>query len=286
MTLVLFSFILLLSFANGGFTLSDKLTQCLHSEEMFISDLESYIEAQESVLQLMRKKLLNFKVEHSEAKENPEAYLANELSRFLFFKRLSSDINLLSNKTFEVASRFKSKVDSYKEEASYPTEDDLISSALSIAHLQRDKDLRTKKLAKGFFGNTKRRNGLSTEDCYQVGKQLNAAEVYSSAIEWLTEALGRYDEYYDQHQVNPVEILEELALSFMGNNQIEEAEKIVEKISRMNANSRIVKLFKSNDTLVDLSKKNFPSKIDDVSEGKKHCYLIHFLNTNIFTCPA
>lgn len=119
-----------------------------------------------------------------------------------------------------------------------------------------------------------------------MGKQLNAAQVHSSAIEWLTEALGRYDEYYDQHQVNLVEILEELALSFMGNNQIEEAEKVVQKVSRMNAKSRIVKMFKSNDTLVDLSKKNFPSKIDDVIEENKHCYSIHFLNTNIFTCPA
>lgn len=157
MTVVLISCILLLNFVNSGFGLSDKLAQCIKFEETFISDLETYIESQESVLQLMRKKLLNFKVEHSESKENPEAYLSNELNKFLLYKRLASDVNLLTNKTFDVATKFKSKVDSYKDDKNLPTEKDLMSSALSIARLQKDQKLRTSKLAKGFFGNVKRR---------------------------------------------------------------------------------------------------------------------------------
>lgn len=126
-----------------------------------------------------------------------------------------------------------------------------------------------------------RRNGLSTEDCYQIGKQLNAAKAHSSAIEWLTEAMKRYDEYYDQHQVKALDILEELALSFIGNQQFREAEKVVEKILRMNANSHVISLLKSNEKL--LREKRIKGQAG--KRKQKRCHLIHFLSSNIFTCP-
>lgn len=160
-TMLLISLVLLLlSLIECGLCRNEteKTTESyITFEKSFISDLENYIESQESVLQLLRKKLLNFKVEHSDAIENPEAYFTNELNKFLLVKRLSSDINLLSEKTFGVASRFKSKVDAYKQEKLLPTTDDLLSSALSIARLQKAQNLRTDKLAKGIFGNVKRR---------------------------------------------------------------------------------------------------------------------------------
>lgn len=129
------------------------------------------------------------------------------------------------------------------------------------------------------------RNGLSTEDCYQLGKQLNNAHVHSSAIEWLTEAMKRYDEYYDQHQVKAVEILEELALAFLGNNQIQEAENIVEKVSRMNAKSHVVKFFKTSQHPDITNGKRFSTKAKDKIERQKLCHSAHFLSSNIFTCP-
>lgn len=298
-----------------GISQKENVVNYLKYEKTFIIDLENYIESQESVLQLLRKKLLNFKVEHSDALENPEKYFSNELNKFLIIKRLASDVELLSEKTFDVAKRFQSKVNSYKEKSFSPTKSDLMESALSIARLQKAQNLRSDKLAKGIFGDVKKRwlkninwvrnlqseiwcafrNGLSTEDCYQVGKQLNVAQVYSSAIEWLTEAMKRYDEYYDQHQVKAVEILEELALSFLGNNQIQEAEKIVEKVSRMNANSHVVKFFKSNETPVDSKYKTSPTekssskKAENKVESKTKKMLCHssqFLRSNIFTCPS
>ena len=151
------SFILTLSVINSGLAQSDKLAKHIKIEEKIIYDLENYIESQTSVLEVMKKKLFSLKVEHFEALENPEKYMSNDLNKFLFTKRLTRDVQLLSNKTFEVASGFKSKVESYKEDKNLPTENDLILSALSIAHLQKDKHLKTNKLAKGFFGNVKRR---------------------------------------------------------------------------------------------------------------------------------
>jgi uncharacterized Zn finger protein len=120
------------------------------------------------------------------------------------------------------------------------------------------------------------RNGLSTEDCYQIGKQLNAANVYSFAVEWLTEAMKRYDDYYDQHQVRAIDILEELAKSLIGNNQIAEAEKVVKKVLRMNAKSEIARFFKASDNLMD--------KRMEI-EKEKLCHSDQYLRSNIFTCP-
>lgn len=126
------------------------------------------------------------------------------------------------------------------------------------------------------------RNGLTTEDCYQIGKELNSAQVYSRAIEWLTESMKRFDEYYDQHQVRAVDILEELALSFIGNNQVQEAEKVIEKVSRMNSNSHVVKGFKEKEKNIDSKDKHLRR---NNLEGQKLCHSIHFLSANMFTCP-
>lgn len=136
---------------------NDNIKTLLKFERAFIKDLENYIDSQESVMQLLRKKLLNFKVEHSEAVDNPEVYFANELNKFLLLKRLASDVELLSDKTFDVASKFKSKVNFYKNENLVPSKNDLMVSALSIARLQKAQGLKTDKLAKGIFGDVKRR---------------------------------------------------------------------------------------------------------------------------------
>lgn len=157
MALILTVLLFLLSLTRSGCSQNDAINGFMTIEKTIIRDLESYIESQESVLQLLRKKLLNFRVEHSEAVENVESYFANELNKFLLVKRISSDINLISERTYEVASKFKSKVSSYKSYKALPSGDDLMTSALSIARLQKDQGLRTDKLAKGIFGDIKRR---------------------------------------------------------------------------------------------------------------------------------
>lgn len=149
--------LLLLCFVGSGCSHNEIFENYLRSEKSFISDLESFIDSQESVLQLLRKKLLNFKVEHSEAVENFGEYFSNELNKFLLIKRLALDVDRLADKTFEVANEFKLKVKAFRSAQALPSENDLMLSALSIAELQKTQNLRTDKLAKGIFGNVKRR---------------------------------------------------------------------------------------------------------------------------------
>lgn len=110
------------------------------------------------------------------------------------------------------------------------------------------------------------RTFLSTEDCYQIGKQLNSAGSYEDAIEWLREALKHYNEYYDLHQVTAIEILEELAISFINSNQERQASDIVGKILRIDSNNQITTYMKHKraapatmtTTLVDLCPRTQP----------------------------
>lgn len=156
-TMALISCLLLLCFVGSGYSHNEIFQNYLRSEKSFISDLESFIDKQESVLQLLRKKLLNFKVEHSEAVENFDEYFSNELNKFLLIKRLALDVDRLSDKTFEVANEFRSNVNAFRNGHVLPSENDLMRSAMSIAVLQKTQNLRTDKLAKGIFGNVKRR---------------------------------------------------------------------------------------------------------------------------------
>lgn len=138
-------------------TLSDYLLM----EQKIIEQLETYIDNQESVLQMLRKKLLTYKVEHAEAIEDPRQYFnsQNELNKFLFIKRLSSDINSMAAKTFEVANKFKSVIGEYMEMGMLPSSEDLRKSSLMIAQMQNRHKLRADKIVRGQFnvGNEQKR---------------------------------------------------------------------------------------------------------------------------------
>lgn len=94
--------------------------------------------------------------------------------------------------------------------------------------------------------------------------------------------MKRYDEYYDQHQVKALDILEELAISFIGSNQIQEARKIVDKVSRMNAESRVVKYFKSHERQQSWQAEEFPS-----SDKENQCHLsVHLIGSDVLKCQT
>lgn len=138
-------------------TLSDYLLM----EQKIIGQLEAYIDNQESVLQMIRKKVLTYKVEHAEAIENPQEYFnsKDELNKFLFIKRLSSDINLMAARTFEEANKFKSVISEYMAMGILPSTEDLRKSSLMIAQMQSRHKLRPDKIVRGHYsvGNEQRR---------------------------------------------------------------------------------------------------------------------------------
>lgn len=156
--MLLISSLIFWTLIDAALSLNDTtLSDYLSMEAKIIGHLEAYIDTQESVLQMLRKKLLTYKVEHAEAIEHPCQYFENELNKFLFIKRLSSDINLFATKTFELANKFKSTINEYQEMGMLPSEEDLRKSSLMIAQMQNRHKLRPDKIVKGFFTSNKQR---------------------------------------------------------------------------------------------------------------------------------
>lgn len=133
------------------------LSKYLDYEQNFISDLENYIEIQESVLQLLRKKLLSFQVEHSSAVENPSKYFNSEINKFLFLKRLATDTELMLEKSKSVVEDFQKNFNLIRSEKDFPTQDQLSDAANEIANLQKRDRVKAEKLASGNFKKVKSR---------------------------------------------------------------------------------------------------------------------------------
>lgn len=98
------------------------------------------------------------------------------------------------------------------------------------------------------------------------------------AIEWLKEALKHHNEYYDLHQVNVIEILEQLALSLALSNQERHANDVIAKILRMDSNNQILSYIRQNKG--DNRIKQSGSTLSDLCRPVEE--LLSFLT---FTCP-
>lgn len=133
------------------------LPKYLDYEQSFISDLEEYIEIQESVLQLLRKKLLNFQVEHASAAENPAKYFDSEINKFLLLKRLTVDTKLMVEKSVQVAEQFQQDFNSISSVSDFPTQKQLSSAARAIINLQKRDRVKAERLASGIFKKVKSR---------------------------------------------------------------------------------------------------------------------------------
>lgn len=128
------------------------------------------------------------------------------------------------------------------------------------------------------------RNALSTYDCFELGKELILTNDYSYAIEWLTEALRRFDDYYDMHETNVVDIMETLTIAYMKNNQHDEADKVIERIFRINSHNLFVKNHKFN--AQQLSERfQKPKNNISIPASNDICYSSQILSININTCP-
>lgn len=136
------------------------LPKYLDYEQSFIRDLEEYIEIQESVLQLLRKKLLNFQVEHAAAEEGKEKsvrYFDSEINKFLILKRLTIDTKLMVAKSTRVAEDFKRNVNSITDQSDFPSQEQLSIAANAIANLQRRDKVKAERLASGIYKRVKSR---------------------------------------------------------------------------------------------------------------------------------
>ncbi|XP_062540675.1 prolyl 4-hydroxylase subunit alpha-1-like [Armigeres subalbatus] len=189
------------------FSALSDLEKLLHTEDVVLSRLETYIRKQDERLKELRWRTTRLFREHSKATRNITDYLSNPVNAYLLIKRLTMEWYEFEGISNDIASQKLTNKDVSKDTSPlFPTVDDLIGAVDALLRLQDVYKLDTAVIADGLHTGSK----MSADDCFVVGQQLHDNGDTHLAADWLREAYSRFDQ--GKMSVDKkVEILEYLA---------------------------------------------------------------------------
>lgn len=207
------------------------MEEVLETESVLINNLEGYILAQEKKLEYLRRKIKEYQREHNEAGKDVSGYLLNPINAYLLTKRLTSDWrDLESIMTMDVGSQFIQNVTNYREILKFPTEEDLAGAANALIRLQDTYNLATESLARGELNGVQYSTAMSSEDCFEIGRQMYNNRDYHHTILWMTEAINRLN---NESRLPHSDLLEYLAFSTFKEGDIKSALKMTDELLDM-----------------------------------------------------
>lgn len=187
------------------------MEEVFETENVLINNLEGYILAQERKLEYLKHKVTEYQREHNEAAKDVSSYLLNPINAYLLTKRLTNDWRDLEQiMTMDVGSQFIQNVTSYREVLKFPTEEDLAGAANALIRLQDTYNLETSSLARGELNGVQYSTQMSSEDCFEIGRQMYNNRDYRHTILWMTEAINRLN---NDSRMPRSDVLEYLAFS-------------------------------------------------------------------------
>lgn len=197
------------------------MEEVLETEHVLISNLEGYILVQENKLDYLKQKVKEYQREHAEAAKDVSSYLLNPINAYLLTKRLTSDWKDLEKiMMMDVGSQFINNVTNYREVLMFPTEEDLIGAANALIRLQDTYNLDTASLARGELNGVQYSTQMSSEDCFEIGRQMYNKRDYHHTIMWMTEAINRLD---NDSRLPRSDVLEYLAFSTFKEGNVQSA---------------------------------------------------------------
>ncbi|KAL5282865.1 P4HA2 family protein [Megaselia abdita] len=218
----------------------------IETESYLISYLEVYIKAQQQKVDSLKKKLLEYQVEHSEAALDTGKYLANPINAYLLTKRLTNDwIQVEALLQSEPGKEELAKIVDARSVLKFPTSEDLTGAATALMRLQNTYNLETSSLAKGILNGIQYSSELTTGDCFELGRQSYNNEDYYHTVEWMTEALNRFmieEGFSNNHnqsepeEFTKAEILEYLAFSTFKEGDVESALEMTNELLELQPN--------------------------------------------------
>lgn len=187
------------------------MEEVLETESVLISNLEGYILAQEDKLEYLKLKVEKFQREHREAAKDVSEYLLNPINAYLLTKRLTSDWKDLEQiMTMDAGSQFVNNLTNYREDLKFPSEEDLVGAANALIRLQDTYNLETSSLAKGELNGVQYSTEMSSDDCFEIGRQMYNNRDYHHTVLWMTEAINRLN---NDSRLPRSDLLEYLAFS-------------------------------------------------------------------------
>lgn len=202
------------------FTALAEMEALLETENVLINNLEGFIQAQEERLEYLRRRMNEYQKEHDAASED-STYLLNPINAYLLTKRLTSDWrDIEQTMTTDVGHQFLYNISNYRNVVKFPTDEDLSGAALALIRLQDTYGMRTEDLAGGKLNGIQFSSEMSSEDCFEIGRQTYVTADFHHTILWMNEALNRINNH---SQLTRVDVLEYLAFSTFKQGKVHEA---------------------------------------------------------------
>ncbi|XP_055380990.1 prolyl 4-hydroxylase subunit alpha-1-like [Condylostylus longicornis] len=175
------------------FTAMTDMEDLLDTELALIHNLEEYINMQEKRLEFLKLKVTEYQKEHNEATEDVATYLANPINAYLLTKRLTSDWSQIENLIQETSDRLIKNITDHKNVLKFPSDEDLNGAAVALIRLQDTYRLDTSSVARGELNGIQYSTELSSDDCFELGRQAYKNGDYHHTILWMQEALDKIE---------------------------------------------------------------------------------------------
>lgn len=187
------------------------MEELLETESVLINNLDEYIKSQEDKLDYLRRKMDEYQREHQSAAKDVSTYLLNPINAYLLTKRLTTDWRDVEEvMTLDVGSQFVKNVSNYRNILKFPTDEDLTGCAVALIRLQDTYGMKTEEIAMGKLNGVQSAIEMSSEDCFEIGRQSYINQDFHHTILWMNEALNRLNNH---SQLTRADVLEYLAFS-------------------------------------------------------------------------
>ncbi|XP_002020531.2 prolyl 4-hydroxylase subunit alpha-1 [Drosophila persimilis] len=212
---------------NGElYTALAEMEELLETESVLITNLEGYIRVQEDKLSLLKNKMDEYQREHADAASDITAYVSNPINAYLLTKRLTTDWRQVENlMEHDVGTDFLQNLTQYRNVLKFPSDEDLNGAAVALLRLQDTYQLDTSSVARGKLNGIQYSTEMSSDDCFELGRQSYVNNDYHHTVLWMNEAMSRMlEEPLNQTQTfTRADVLEYLAFSTYKEGNVESA---------------------------------------------------------------
>jgi prolyl 4-hydroxylase len=206
----------------------------LETESVLITNLEGYIGAQEERLEYLRKKVSEYQKEHEAAAVDVSSYLLNPINAYLLTKRLTTDWKDVEQLMLDdVGFQFTQNVSDYRNVLKFPTDEDLAGAANALIRLQVTYGMKTEDVAQGTLHGIHYDIAMSSEDCFEIGRQTYINHDFRHTIQWMNEALKRLE---DESRLTRSDVLEYLAFSTFKEGNVLKALDMTNELLQLSPN--------------------------------------------------
>ena len=207
------------------------MEEVFETESVLIANLEGYILAHEEKIYFLKQKIKEYQREHSEAAKDVSSYLLNPINAYLLTKRLTSDWKDVEQlMTDDVGLQFVQNLTQYRDILKFPTDEDLLGAANALIRLQDTYDLDTASLAQGILNGVQYSTQMSSDDCFEIGRQMYNNRDYHHTIMWMTEAINRLN---NDSRLPRSDVLEYLAFSTFKEGNVKSALEMTNELLTM-----------------------------------------------------